>query len=82
MNLKQSRSQNKMLTLREKIIYTVLILIGFRFLSHVPLPFVNPKYISSMISNNGSLTFFNALTGGGFEQMSLMALGITLIKVA
>lgn len=77
MNLKQSRSQNKMLTLREKIIYTVLILIGFRFLSHVPLPFVNPKYISSMISNNGSLTFFNALTGGGFEQMSLMALGIT-----
>lgn len=77
MSLKQTHCQNKMLTLREKIIYTVLILIGFRFLAHIPLPFVNSSYISSMISGNGSLTFFNALTGGGFEDMSLMALGIT-----
>lgn len=71
------RKQTRMWTLRERLIFTVLILVGYRLLSHVPLPFVNPEYISSMLDGNGTLTFFNTLTGGGFEIMSLMALGIT-----
>lgn len=77
MNLKQKYGQKRMLSLRERILYTVLILVAFRLLAHVPLPFVNPDYITTMLNNNGSLTLFNTLTGGGFETMSLMALGIT-----
>lgn len=69
--------QKRLLTLREKVLCTLFILLLFRLLAHVPLPFVNPEYISSLLDTNGSLTFFNALTGGGFESMSLMALGIT-----
>lgn len=69
--------QKRVLTLREKVLGTLLILVLFRLLAHVPLSFVNPQYISTLLDTNGSLTFFNALTGGGFESMSLMALGIT-----
>ena len=72
-----SRGQKKVLSFRTKVIYTVLILLGFRLLAHVPLPFVNSAYISTLMNTNGSLSFFNALTGGSFESMTVMALGIT-----
>ena len=69
--------KKKVITFKQKIIYTVLILILFRLVAHIPLPFVNPAYVSSLLDNNGSLTFFNMLTGGSFEKMSILALGIT-----
>lgn len=69
--------QRKMLSLRDKVLFTVVILIGYRLLCHVPLPFVNADYISALMDKNSSLTFFNAITGGGFETMSFMALGIS-----
>ena len=69
--------QRRMLSLRDKILYTVLILVGYRLLCHIPLPFVNAEYISALMDTNSSLTFFNAITGGGFETMSFMALGIS-----
>ena len=67
----------KVITFKQKLIYTVLILVLFRLVSHIPLPFVNADYISSLLDDNGSLTFFNMLTGGSFEKMSILALGIT-----
>lgn len=69
--------KKKVITFKQKIIYTVLILILFRLVAHIPLPFVNPAYVSGLLDNNGSLTFFNMLTGGSFEKMSILALGIT-----
>lgn len=69
--------QRKMLSLRDKVLFTVVILIGYRLLCHIPLPFVNTDYISALMDKNSSLTFFNAITGGGFETMSFMALGIS-----
>lgn len=69
--------QHRELSLYNKVLFTVLILIGYRLLSHIPLPFVNVEYMKLMMDTNGALSFFNALTGGGFESMSFMALGIT-----
>lgn len=66
----------RMVSLREKVIMTILILIGYRLLAHIPLPFVNGEYMKALIDTNSALSFFNALTGGSFESMSWMALGI------
>lgn len=65
------------LSLFRKMLYTFLILLLYRFLSHVPLPFVNTSAISDLIDTNGSLGLLNTLTGGNLENMSVMALGIT-----
>lgn len=69
--------KNRRLTLSQKVCGTLLILLLYRILSHVPLPFVNNEYISKVIDTNGTMGMFNALTGGNLENMSLMALGIT-----
>lgn len=74
--MKEYRAK-KFVTFREKVIGTVLILVLFRLVSHIPLPFINAEYIGQLLENNSALTFFNAMTGGSFEEMSILALGIT-----
>lgn len=66
----------RMISLREKVFFTILILVVYRLLAHIPLPFVNAEYMKAMIDKNTALSFFNALTGGSFEAMSWMALGV------
>lgn len=66
----------KEFTLKQKITGSLLCLLLYRFLSFVPLPFVNPDYIQAMIGANGSLGLLNVLSGGSLGNMSLMALGI------
>lgn len=75
-NKKSNTTQYRMMSLRDKILATALILVAYRLLAHIPLPFVNAGYIHAMIDKNSALSFFNALTGGSFESMSLMALGV------
>lgn len=72
---KYGRKQER--SLFRNMLYTFLILLLYRFLSHVPLPFVDADAISSLIDTNGSLGLLNTLTGGNLENMSVMALGIT-----
>lgn len=64
-------------SLFRNMLYTFLILLLYRFLSHVPLPFVDADAIRSLIDMNGSLGLLNTLTGGNLANMSVMALGIT-----
>lgn len=68
---------NTISTLRRKIVFTILILIGYRFLCHIPLPFIDREYLSSIMSASGAVGMFNMLTGGNLESMSVIALGVT-----
>lgn len=65
--------------IRKKIIYTFLMLIVIRLGSQLPTPGVNPSYIKDFFAQNTgeAFNFFNAFTGGSFEQMSVFALSIT-----
>ena len=67
----------RVLTLHQKIFFTFLILVGYRLLSHIPLPFVNRDYIQNLVDTNGALNLLNTLTGGNLENMSVVAMGIT-----
>lgn len=65
--------------IRKKIFYTFMMLVVVRLGSQLPTPGVNPDYIKNFFAQNtgDAFNFFNAFTGGSFEQMSIFALSIT-----
>jgi len=77
--LETLRKAFKIEDIRKRIFYTFLMLIVIRIGSQLPLPGVNGEVISNWFANQGTdaLNFFDAITGGSFEQMSVFALNIT-----
>ena len=77
--LKTFRKAFQIEEIRKKITYTFLMLIVVRFGSQLPTPGVNPEYIKSFFASQTgeAFNFFNAFTGGSFEQMSVFALSIS-----
>jgi len=69
---------SKATELRQRIWFTVVALIVFRFLSFVPLPGVNPQILGDLYdqTRGGVLDLFNTFSGGSLERMSLIALGV------
>ena len=65
--------------IRKKIFYTFMMLGVVRLGSQLPTPGVSPDYIKNFFAQNtgDAFNFFNAFTGGSFEQMSVFALSIT-----
>lgn len=64
--------------LRNKIGYTLLLVMVYRFASYIVLPGVNPLELDSLTSsaNSGILGLINIFAGGAFSRASIMALGI------
>jgi preprotein translocase subunit SecY len=62
--------------LRRRILITLLILVIFRFISHVPLPGVNTEALSSTFSSNALLGMLNLFSGGAMKQFSVASMGV------
>ncbi|UVO54517.1 preprotein translocase subunit SecY [Sphingomonas sp. SUN039] len=64
--------------LRKRLWFTLGALVVFRFLSHVPLPGVDPRALATLYdtTRGGVLDFFNNFSGGALERMSVIALGV------
>jgi preprotein translocase subunit SecY len=64
--------------LRKRLWFTLGTLVVFRFLSHVPLPGVDPRALATLYdtTRGGVLDFFNNFSGGALERMSVIALGV------
>ena len=64
--------------LRKRLWFTIGALVVFRFLSHVPLPGVDPRALATLYdtTRGGVLDFFNNFSGGALERMSVIALGV------
>lgn len=71
------RNAFKIKDLRKKIIYTFLTLIVVRIGCQLPVPGVDATVVKDFFDTQKSLDFFNQLTGGSFERMSIFALNIT-----
>ena len=73
------RNAFKLKEIRSRIIYTLLMLVVVRIGTQLPIPGVNGSYFSEwFLGNSGSaFGFFDAITGGSFEKMSVFALNIT-----
>ena len=77
--LKTFRKAFQIEEIRKKIFYTFAMLFVVRLGSQLPTPGVDPTFIQNFFANQTgeAFNFFNAFTGGSFEQMSIFALSIT-----
>lgn len=64
--------------IRNKILFTLLMLVVIRIGSILPIPGVNTDYFTELFESTGDqFSFVNAVTGGSFLNMSVFALSIT-----
>lgn len=77
--LETLRNAFKIKDIRNRIIFTFLMLIVIRIGAQLPIPGVNRALIESWFTERGTdaFNFFDAITGGSFLQMSVFALNIT-----
>ena len=64
--------------LRNRILFTVLILCVYRFGTYVPLSGIDPQALQSLMESNqrGLVGMFNIFSGGAVSRMAIFALGI------
>jgi len=65
--------------LRQKILFTLALIIVYRFGAQVTLPGIDPTQLESLAkqaTGNPLLDLLNQFTGGAFSKASIMALGV------
>ena len=69
----------KVKEVRERIIFTLLILMIVRLGAQLPIPGVSRDVFTAWFESqtSGAFNFFDQMTGGSFTQMSVFALSIT-----
>ncbi|MBD5462495.1 MAG: preprotein translocase subunit SecY [Lachnospiraceae bacterium] len=69
----------KIKEIRNKLLFTLGMLVVIRLGSQLPVPGVRVDEFSDWFNRNmgENFSFFNAFTGGSFEKMSILALNIT-----
>jgi preprotein translocase subunit SecY len=67
--------------IRKKILYTLLMIVIFRFGSAVTVPFLSPDIVKTWMadkaSNGNFLDYLNTLTGGALSKATVFSLSIT-----
>lgn len=68
----------KISELKDRILFTLLLLLVFRLGSHIVLPGVNPAALADSTQGNPNdlLGLINVFTGGAFNKAAIFALGI------
>ena len=61
---------------RQKILFTLAMLLVFRFVAHIPVPGVDPEQLRQTFDSNAILGFLNIFSGGALENLSVAALGV------
>ena len=62
---------------RKKILFTLLILVGFRFIAHIPVPGINLALLQQFFSQNQLLSLLDIFSGGTLANFSITALGLS-----
>ncbi len=77
--LQTLRNAFKVKDIRNKLIFTMLMLVVIRLGCELPVPGVDRTYFARWFANlqGDAFDFFDAFTGGSFSNMSLFALNIT-----
>ena len=62
--------------LRRKLLFTLGLLVVFRFVTHVPLPGVDPAALQELFEQNQILGMLDLFSGGAMRRFSVAALGV------
>ncbi len=63
--------------LRKKVFFTLSIILLFRIFAHIPVPGVDVQAIRGFLSQSALLGIFNYFSGGGFQNFSIVTLGVS-----
>ncbi len=63
--------------LRKKILFTLLIIVIFRFGAAIFVPFLDPSAIKDMMGDGTILNYLDVITGGSLSNGTLFAMSIT-----
>jgi len=63
--------------LRNKILFTIGIIVIYRFLAHITVPGANLQALKAVANRNQLLEMFSLLTGGSTSHFSIVLMGIS-----
>ena len=63
--------------LRKKIIATLLLILVYKVLAVIPVPWVNTTWLQAVIDSQKGLSFFSALMWGWLENFSIILMGLS-----
>jgi len=62
---------------RKKLIFTIVILVTFRLIAHIPVPGINLALLQQFFSQNQLLSLLDIFSGGTLANFSITALGLS-----
>ncbi len=72
------RNAWRIVDLRKKILFTLLIIVIFRIGSHMPVPFIDVDALSAGSATSGDFfSYLNIITGGAMNYGALFAMSVT-----
>ena len=63
--------------LRNKLLYTLFILLLFRVGCGLAVPFIRPEVMQSLFNTGNTLDYLNMISGGALSQCAVFALGVS-----
>jgi preprotein translocase subunit SecY len=63
-------------SIRRKIIFTLLMLLVFRIGTHIPIPYIDTDQLVAQFGSGGLMDFFNTFSGGSLKRFSVFTLSI------
>ena len=61
---------------RQKLLFTITMLLVFRFVAHVPVPNIDRDALEQAFEGNAVLDFLSIFSGGALQNLSVAALGV------
>ena len=75
--LKTLKNAWKIPELKNKLLFTLLIIVLYRIVAAIPVPYFEYGQQIDMAQSNGILAFLSTLSGGALAQGTLLALGVS-----
>jgi preprotein translocase subunit SecY len=75
--LETLRNAWKVVDLRKKILFTLMIVLIYRIGSAIPVPFLDASVLESFFTDGSFLGYLDILSGGAFSSATLFALSIS-----
>ena len=79
--LETIRNAWKIPDLRRRILFTLFMLIVFRFGAHIPVPYLSAEAMEAFLAGGGGgmdlFNLFDTFTGGAFSNATVLAMGVS-----
>ena len=74
--LEAVRNAWKIKELRQRIFFTLAMLVVFRIGAHIPIPGINPEALADFFQEDTLFGFYNVIVGGALANFTIFAMGI------